>query len=63
MVQSARQQPFQPLAQVNKRGPVLSGQASQQGKIMIAASKKAEVVKDNARPPMTLAPPKCRLPC
>jgi small subunit ribosomal protein S15 len=49
MVQSARQQPFQPLAQVNKRGPMSLTEATQQGKIMIAASKKAEVVKDNAR--------------
>jgi small subunit ribosomal protein S15 len=50
MVQSARQQPFQSLAQVNKRRPDLCGmrQATRK-KVMIAASKKAEVVKDNAR--------------
>ena len=46
MVQSARQQPFQPLAQVNKRCP--QGPRNKE-KTMIAASKKAEVVKDNAR--------------
>jgi len=47
MVQSARQQPFQPLAQVNKRCP--QGPRNKEKKTMIAASKKAEVVKDNAR--------------
>lgn len=47
--QNARQQPFQSLAQVNKRGPVFHGSGLATRIIMIAASKKAEVVKDNAR--------------
>ena len=45
MVQNARPQPLQPQAQVN----TAADQRRHKGKNMIAASKKAEVVTDNAR--------------